>query len=270
VNNSPDGAAWRAFDYISGTQTIEQVSNPEQAFALGAAIGEFQNMLSDLSTSLHETIPDFHETLKRFEAFHQALLSAPPERLQMASAEVRFAETRRELCTRLVQPQEKGLLPRRITHNDTKINNLLFDAGTGEALCVIDLDTVMPGLTLYDFGDMVRTGTPTRPEDHAETRGIRVDLDRFASLAQGYLSTAGPFLNGTERSLLVFAGRLLTYETGLRFLTDYLAGDVYFRIHYAGQNLDRARNQFRLLEDMEVKADRMEAILFAVWERLIS
>lgn len=270
IHTAEDGAAWRAFEYIPGTQTIETVTSPAQARALGKAVGAFQTMLADFSGTLPETIPDFHDTRKRFHAFLEATCTAPADRLAFAREEIAFAETREPVTGRLLDLQAAGRLPVRITHNDTKINNILFDERSGEALCVIDLDTVMPGLSLYDFGDMVRTGTPSQPEDSTDLRGVTVDPDQFAALTHGYLSTAGEILTGQERSLLVFSGRLLTFETGLRFLTDFLAGDVYFRTQFPGQNLARARNQFRLLADMEKRAQELEDLTERVWERMIS
>lgn len=270
MHTTAAGDAWRAFVYISGTRTIDLVSEPAEAYELGRAFGQFQRMLADFPGTLHETIPDFHNTPARFTAFQEAVRNATADRLQSAREEIRTAEARAEMAGRLIELRKAGTLPLSIAHNDTKINNLLFDTDTGEALCAIDLDTVMPGLSLYDFGDMVRTGTPTMPEEASDLRGIQVDLDRFAALAQGYLAAAGALLIEAERRELVFSGRLLTYETGLRFLTDYLTGDNYFRTTYPGQNLDRCRNQFRLLADMEQKASEMEEIAAAVWERLIS
>lgn len=270
IHTAADGTAWRAFEFIPGTQTIETVASPAQARALGTAVGAFQTLLADFPGTLPETIPDFHHTRKRFRAFLEAARTAPADRLASARAEIAFAEARESATGWLLDLQAAGRLPVRITHNDTKINNILFDAHSGEALCVIDLDTVMPGLSLYDFGDMVRTGTPAQPEESTDLRGMAVDLERFTALTQGYLSAAGAFLSEQERSLLAFSGRLLTFETGLRFLTDFLAGDVYFRTHYPGHNLARARNQFCLLADMELQADEMEEIVLGVWERMRS
>lgn len=267
---TPDGAAWRAFHFIPGAQTFAGVQTSDQAFALGKAAGEFQAALSDLAVDLGETIPGFHDTRGRFETFRLAVGQAEPERLARAGAEIEFASAREEMVDHLAGLQAGSRLPVRITHNDAKISNVLFDAITGEALCLVDLDTVMPGLSLYDFGDMVRSGTATLPEDAGSLDALRVDPARFGALAQGYFAAAGPFLTDLERGLLVFSGRLLTYETGLRFLTDYLQGDVYFRTAYERQNLDRCRNQFHLVAQIERQAPHLEALVVSAWDRIIS
>lgn len=256
----PDGSVWRAFDFIPGTETLEQVRTPQQAYTLGNTFGRFQQMLSDFPAELHETIPGFHDTRRRFNAFTKTLPLASKQRHENALGEIAFALAHEHVVDRLLDLNADGQLPVRITHNDTKVNNLLFDRQTQEGLCVIDLDTVMPGLWLYDFGDMVRTGAATAAEDERDLNRVDIDARRFEALAAGYLDAVSNVLTPLERSLLAFSGILLTFETGLRFLTDYLQGDVYFKIHYPEQNLDRCRNQFRLVETLENRREELDRL----------
>ena len=242
------------YELIEDTTTVLRASTPEQVFLAAQAFGRFETQLVDLpSPPLHETIPGFHDTLNRFETFDRALTTASASaagnaRRRQAVAEIRSVAAHRELAGRLsVGAAHK--LPRRTVHNDCKISNILFDRETGEALCVVDLDTTMPGLAACDFGDMVRSMGHRAEEDARETDGARVDVELFAALAQGYLDGAR-FLTAAERRSLVDGALVLTLEQAVRFLTDHLDGDVYFRVERPGQNLDRCRVQLALLESL--------------------
>ncbi|MHB8524508.1 MAG: phosphotransferase, partial [Limisphaerales bacterium] len=207
---------------------------------------------------LNETIPGFHNTAKRFAALEQAIAEDRCNRAQAAKVEIDFALRRKPMVRVLLDAQERGELPERITHNDTKFNNVMLDETTGKGICVIDLDTVMPGLVHYDFGDMVRTTTSPAKEDGLDLSKVEMQMPMFEALARGYVEAAGEFLTGTERSYLAFSGKLITFTIGMRFLTDHLSGDTYFRIHRPGHNLDRCRTQFKLIESIERQEARMQ------------
>lgn len=256
---SPEGDYWRAYRFVGEAHIINVATRPEQATEAGRAFGFFQKLLSDLeASSLHETIPFFHHTPRRFSRFKEVLSGDTCRRAAEARDAVAFALEREPMTTVITAALADGRLPLRITHNDTKINNILFDNRTGKAVCVIDLDTTMPGSSLYDFGDMVRTTTSFAPEDERDLAKVELEMDMFQALADGYLAEAGDFLTEEEIGLLVFSGRLVTFTIGLRFLTDFLEGDAYFRVHRPGQNLDRARAQFGLVRSMEAQAETME------------
>jgi len=256
-----DGNYWRAYRFIGNATTYNSVQSPEQAFQAARAFGEFQRMLADLpAPRLHDTIPDFHHTPKRFAALEQAIAADVAGRAAGARPEIDFARARKSLVTRLV---EAGL-PERVTHNDTKINNVLLDDATGVGTCVIDLDTVMPGLAAYDFGDMVRTATSPSPEDEQDLSRVNMEFPLFEALARGYLSTAGGFLTPAEKESLVFAGKLITFEIGIRFLTDFLSGDTYFKVHREGHNLDRCRAQFKLVQSIEFQEEQMAELIRSI------
>lgn len=248
------GNFWRMYSFIENARTFDTVESPRQAFEAAKAFGRFQQSLADLpAPRLHETIPDFHHTPKRFAALQQAIAADAQNRAQSAAAEIEFARRHESMTGTLIN----GQLPERITHNDTKFNNVLFEDATGAAVCVIDLDTVMPGLVLYDFGDMVRSATSPAAEDERDLTKVRMHWQMFEALARGYLEAAGSFLTKVERHLLAFSGKLITFEVGIRFLTDYLNGDTYFKVHRSGQNLDRCRTQFKLVESIAQTEDRM-------------
>jgi hypothetical protein len=209
------------------------------------------------SPRLHDTIPDFHHTPKRFAAFERALAADSANRAIHAKVEIDFALTHQSVASVLIDAN----LPERVTHNDTKFNNVMFDDATGTGLCVVDLDTVMPGLALYDFGDMVRTATSPADEDEPDLSRVHMQFPMFAALARGYLEAAGGFLTEAEKQHLIFAGKLITFEQGIRFLADYLAGDTYYKIHREGHNLDRCRTQFKLIESMEQQEDAMNRLI---------
>jgi Ser/Thr protein kinase RdoA (MazF antagonist) len=257
----PHGDYWRAYLFIDRATTYNSVESADQAFQAAKAFGEFQHMLADLpAPRLHDTIPDFHHTPKRFAALEQAIAADVAERVALAKPEIEFAMERKSLARMLV---EAGL-PERVTHNDTKINNVLLDDATGEGTCVIDLDTVMPGLAAYDFGDMVRTATCPAAEDEQDLSKVRMEFPLFEALARGYMSTAGGFLTTAEKESLSVAGKIITFEIGIRFLTDYLSGDTYFKTHRQGHNLERTRAQFRLLESIEQQQEQIRRLLESV------
>jgi hypothetical protein len=254
-----DDEVWRTFLFIEGVETFEAVQTPDQAFQAGRAFGEFQRLLVDLpGARLHETIPDFHNTRKRYDAFERAVQDDHYNRAKDALAEIDFARKREADADVILSAMKKKKIPERITHNDTKFNNVMLDVMTGEAMCIVDLDTVMPGCVLYDFGDMVRTTTSPTLEDETDLSKVKMQMAMFKRLAQGYWSSAGEFLTKTEKSFMAFSGKLITYELGLRFLTDFLCGDNYFRIHRPGHNLERSRTQFKLVEQIEKQEAAMQ------------
>jgi len=256
------GAYWRCYLFIEKAATYDIVRDAQQASEAAAAVGQFQHLLVDLpGARLHETIPHFHDTPRRFAALRAAIDRNPQGRAVAAAEEIEFALAREPIVGRLLQLHAAGRMPERITHNDTKFNNVMLDDATGRALCVIDLDTVMPGLALYDFGDMVRSATNSTAEDDPEPRNVRMRMDIFEGLLAGYLSSAGAFLNETERAHLAFSGRLITFEIGMRFLTDFLEGDVYFKTKHPRHNLDRCRNQFALVRSIEAQETAMQKLV---------
>ncbi len=256
-----DGAGdfWRTFVFVERVQTFESVQNPKQAYEAGKAFGNFQNLLVDLpGERLVETIPDFHNTRKRFNSLQKAVVNDHFNRAHLAKKEIDFALKREPMVDILLAALARGKIPERITHNDTKFNNVMLDVETGKEICVVDLDTVMPGCALYDFGDMVRTTTSTTLEDEKDLSKVRMQMPMFKKLAEGYLAAAGNFLTTAEKSFVAFSGKLITFTIGIRFLTDYLVGDTYFRIHRPGHNLDRCRTQFKLVESIEQQEKTMQ------------
>lgn len=258
----PGGQYWRAYGFIAGARTYQVVENLHRVYSAARAFGRFQEQLSDFPAErLHETIPDFHHTGKRYAAFVQAVARDAANRARSVAAEIEFVVHRADDTSVLVDLLERGALPERVTHNDTKLNNVMIDDVTGEGICVIDLDTVMPGLSLYDFGDCVRSAANPAAEDERDLSKVCVDLSIFERLVQGYLDTAGAFLTPAEIELLPFAAKLITLEQGIRFLADHLNGDVYYKIQREGHNLDRCRTQLKLVADIEDKFDRMMSIV---------
>ncbi|HCE46965.1 MAG TPA: mucin desulfatase [Lentisphaeria bacterium] len=258
----PAGNFWRTYIFVEHTKSYNIIETIEQAFQAAKAFGDFQKHLVDLPGGrLNETIPDFHNTPKRFEAFEKALAADICSRAKSAEKEIKFAIRKKEMAATLLRLCGEGKIPERITHNDTKLNNVLLDEKTGEAVCVIDLDTVMPGLALYDFGDLVRTSTSPAAEDEKDLSQVQMQMHMFEALARGYLDASGEFLTKTEVEYLPFSGKLITFEIGLRFLTDYLSGDTYFKIHREGHNLDRCRTQFKLVESIEAQEDEMQELI---------
>jgi Phosphotransferase enzyme family len=254
-----DSEVWRTFVFIEGVETYEAVQSPQQAYQAGRAFGEFQQLLVDLpGERLVETIPNFHNTRKRFTALQAAIENDHYNRAKDAKAEIAFALSHENVVEVILNAMARGKIPERITHNDTKFNNVMLDVLTGEAMCIVDLDTVMPGCALYDFGDMVRTTTSPTLEDEPDLSKVKMQMPMFRKLAEGYLSTAGQFLTKTEKAHIAFAGKLITFEIGIRFLTDFLSGDTYFRTHRPGHNLDRCRTQFKLVESIERQEEAMQ------------
>lgn len=258
---APDGGCFRAYKFVENTVSLQSAENPAQFGSLAAAFGKFQNQLADFDASLlAETIPDFHNTVKRFENFASSVKADRAHSRTAAEKEIEFAMSREADAGVLVGMLAKGELPLRVTHNDTKLNNVLFDAVTGEAVCVIDLDTVMPGLVHYDFGDSIRFGASTAAEDEKDLDRVSMSLELFEAYTRGFIASCGGKLTEAETEYLPFSAKLLTYECGIRFLSDYLDGDTYFRIHYPEQNLDRCRTQLKLVADMEKKMPEMKSI----------
>ena len=256
-----EGNWWRLYLFIEAAQTYDVIRDERQAYEAARAFARFQNLLADLpAPRLHETIPAFHHTVRRLEALDEAIAADVCGRRAAVAAEIAFIDERRRQCARLLDRQSRGEIPERITHNDTKINNVMLDDATGEGVCVIDLDTVMPGLALYDFGDMVRSATASAKEDESDLSKVGCRINMFEALARGYLTDA-TFLLPSEVEELVFSGRLITMTIGIRFLTDYLSGDTYFRTSRPGQNLDRCRVQFAMVRSMEEQSDAMENIV---------
>lgn len=256
------GQRWRCLDYVEGTTGFDVVREPAQAYEAARAFGAFQALMSDLpGDRLHETIPDFHHTPSRYARFLAAVEHDIAGRVGDSGPEIAFARSRAAEVAVITDGLADGSLPERITHNDAKLGNVLLDDVTHEGVCVVDLDTVMPGSPLYDFGDLVRTSSSSAQEDERDLSLVRVQLPMFEALVRGYLSTAGVFLTPREKALLPFAGKLITFETGLRFLTDWLEGDRYFKTHRDGHNLDRARTQFALVASIEMQMPAMQALV---------
>ncbi|MBR1820821.1 MAG: aminoglycoside phosphotransferase family protein [Clostridia bacterium] len=260
-----DNGSWRAYDFITGARTIDRVDSPAQFQEIGRAFGAFQNMLSDFPIErLYDTIPNFHHTVRRMEAFERSVVADVRGRAASVQPEIAAVRARRNGMGRIVEMIDAGTLPLRVTHNDTKINNVMLDERTGEALCVIDLDTVMAGSALYDFGDAIRYGASTAAEDERDLSRVRLDIGLFSAYAEGFISETARSLTLPELENLPLGALVMTFENGMRFLTDYLDGDVYFHIEGADDNLARARCQLKLLSDMEAHSDEMYAITKAL------
>ena len=257
-----EGEPWRCYNYISDSVCYQLVEDPEQFYQSGSSFGHFLKQLIDYpASSLKETIPDFHNTVKRYEAFQVALERDLKNRAASCRPEIDFVLARREDCAVLVKQQEEGTLPLRVTHNDTKLNNILFDGETGKGLCIIDLDTIMPGLAANDFGDSIRFGAATAEEDERDLDKMHFDIGLYELYVKGYLESAGDVLTEAEIESLPWGARLMTLECGIRFLTDYLQGDTYFKTDYPEHNLIRTRTQFRLVDEMEQQFERMQEIV---------
>ena len=253
---------WRVYIFIEKAQTYDVMQNLDQAFQAAKAFGQFQKMLVDLpKPPLFETIPDFHNGPKRFRDFLDALQKDICNRAQDCQAEIEYLLKNAWIFDVLPKLVEEGKIPIRITHNDTKINNVMIDDETNEGICAIDLDTVMPGLALYDFGDILRTTLSPSEEDERDLSKVGMQMPRFEAVLRGYLSSAGDFLNQAERDHLVFSGQMITLTIGTRFLTDHLAGDAYFKIHRDNQNLDRCRTQFKLVQSISENQQKMNKLV---------
>ena len=256
-----NGSAWRAYVYVDGVESFQSAGSTDVFSQVGRAFGHFQMQLADYDASgLCETIPNFHNTPSRYADFEAALVRNASGRADRAADAVEFVKAHKDVCSYIADRIAAGVLPLRVTHNDTKLNNVLLDAATRQALCVIDLDTVMPGSSLYDFGDSIRFGAATAAEDEKDISKMEMSLDRFRVFTRGYVR-ACPGLTAKELELLPMGAKTMTMECGVRFLTDYLDGDHYFAVHRDRQNLDRARTQFKLVADMEKKWDKMRRIV---------
>jgi hypothetical protein len=263
---SPAREYWRMCRYIDGARTFLHAENQQHYYQAGYAFGNFLTLLSDFQASqLCETIPDFHHTPKRYQAFVQAVESDRVNRINSVKLEIDFILERESEIDILHNLLECGAMPERVTHNDTKIDNVMIDNQTGEGLCVVDLDTVMPGLVVFDFGDAVRSGANLGVEDEPDPRKVAFSLDIFDRLAHGFLDAARGMLTSTEATHLAFGAKLITLEQGIRFLTDYLNGDIYYKTQRSNQNLDRARTQLKLVADMENVFDKMESTIEKYW-----
>ena len=257
-----EGSAWRAYDFIENTVCLQQVGCEADFRTVAETLGKFQNHLADYPAStLHETIARFHDTPNRYANFEKALAADALGRAKTIAPEIAFIHAREKDCHILLDQLAAGEIPLRVTHNDTKINNVLLDEATGKGICVIDLDTVMPGLSAYDFGDSIRTGANDCAEDEPDQSKVHFDLRLYEVFAKGYLSTAGSTMHTAEKRSLAWGAKLMTLECGIRFLTDYLEGDHYFHIARPNHNLDRARTQFTLVRQMEEVFDQMLEIV---------
>ncbi|MCX6281925.1 MAG: aminoglycoside phosphotransferase family protein [Bacteroidetes bacterium] len=256
-----EGNFWRMYNFIKGSRSFDLVPGPMLAYEGGKAFGLFLNLTSGMEAkSLEETLKNFHNIETRLEAFRKIRSEDPCGRVGETVAEISFIEDRADEMHTILRLGRSGRLPLRVTHNDTKFNNILFNSNN-KAICIVDLDTVMPGYSLYDFGDAIRTGANTAAEDESELQKITIDLELFSSYSKGFLETAGDILTHDEKAHLAFSARFMTFIIGLRFLTDFLAGDTYYKIRFPGHNLQRARAQFRLLQSMEENTDSMKKII---------
>jgi Ser/Thr protein kinase RdoA (MazF antagonist) len=252
-----EGGWWRTYLFIEGTHSLELADSPAAAAFLGRSVGLFQKQLADLGGErLHETIPDFHNMESRYRRFYQALSTDPLGRAREVAPEIAFMEANESRGALLIRALREGRIPERICHNDTKMNNILIDNADSQALCLTDLDTVMPGSSLFDLGDLIRTAATRSREDERDLSRVVFDLEYFEALLRGYLSEAAAFLTGEEKQLLAEAGRSFAQIMGLRFLTDYLEGDRYYRIARPDHNLDRCRNQIALIKSMDAQWDK--------------
>jgi len=260
--DSSDGQCWRLYEFIEDTVAQEKVECAQDFYNCAYAFGVFQQQLADYpAEQLHETIPNFHNTPWRYDNLVKAIEADSVGRAASVKAEIDFALARKDFCATLENARAAGELPLRVTHNDTKLNNILFDEKTGEAVCVIDLDTVMPGYSVNDFGDSIRFGANTATEDETDLSKVSLDLELFRTFAEGFIKGCDGKLTAKELELLPVGAMMMTLECGMRFLTDHLEGDVYFRIHRENHNLDRCRTQFALVADMERKLECMNAII---------
>ncbi len=257
-----DGSCYRMYRFIHNAISHDRAKNPEMFAASAHAFGKFQRMLADFPAhTLHEVIPNFHNTSDRLRQFREALEKDAAGRAASVQDEINFVLAHADCVSVVTDAIADGSVPLRVTHNDTKLNNVMLDEVTDEAVCVIDLDTVMPGSLLYDFGDALRFGASTGAEDETDLSKVEFDLTYFEAFTKAFLEEVGEDMTAKERELLPFSALLLTLECGMRFLADYLDGDHYFRIHREHHNLDRCRTQFKLVADMEKKMDQMKAIV---------
>lgn len=257
-----DGGYWRLYNYVDDTYTLNEINSAEEFYNAAKSFGNFQKLLSDYPIeTLYETIPNFHNTISRFNDFKEAVDNDVAGRRESALPEIQFVLDREKDCSVLTDLIAAKKIPLRVTHNDTKLNNILFDNKTNEGICIVDLDTVMPGLSLYDFGDSIRFGANTAAEDEKDLSKVTLSLELYKAYVEGYLGAAGTSLTPNEIKYLSFSAKLLTLECGMRFLGDYLNGDTYFKIDYPDHNLVRARTQLKLVKEIEDHFDEMEEIV---------
>ena len=253
---------WRAYNFITGATACDHIESPAAFREAARGFGEFQRLLTDFpAAELSETIPGFHHTARRFETFEASVQADRAGRVKDLAEEIAFLRARKDMMCEIVSALEAGRLPMRVTHNDTKINNVMIDDETGRAICVIDLDTVMPGSALYDFGDAIRSGAATVIEDDPDFDKVSVDLTLFEAFTEGFLSEVRDILTPEEIDMLALSAKVITCEQAMRFLTDYIDGDLYYKIRTPDHNLIRARNQIALVADMERRFDQMRAIV---------
>lgn len=258
--HTDETGSYRMYDYVENGLCLQCAEQPEDFYESAVAFGTFQRKLADFPAStLTEPIPNFHNTPDRYRIFHETIARNPVGRVDAVQKEIAFALEREAEAGTLQELRESGALPLRVTHNDTKLNNVILDAETRKALCVVDLDTVMPGLSAYDFGDAIRFGAATAAEDERDLSLVRIDLNLFRTFTRGYLNACA--LTEREIDVLPIGAKLMTLECGVRFLTDHLDGDHYFSIHREGHNLDRARTQFKMVAEMEAHWDEMRRIV---------
>lgn len=264
-----DGSAWRLYHFVDDSYTVDATKDHNIFRNAGMTFGRFMHLLDGYpAQQLHETIAGFHNTPARYRTFIESVEKNASGRKDDCLEEIKFVTERKADTEYVLNLCEKGLIPTRVTHNDSKINNVLFDTKTGKGVCVIDLDTVMPGVSLYDFGDTLRSGANNTREDDANLDNVFFDLDLFRSYTEGFLSETADCLTQAEKENLPFGVKLMTFECGMRFLTDYIDGDVYFRTDYPAHNLVRARNQFKLVADIENKYGEMQRIVRECLEKL--
>lgn len=257
-----EGGAWRVYPFVENTLCLQKAETPELFYASAKAFGNFQRMLKDYpADTLFETIEKFHDTENRLANFEKALAADKLGRAKDCAPEIAFVKAHAADCSVALEALRAGRLPLRVTHNDTKLNNVLLDPQTGCAKCVLDLDTVMPGLSAYDFGDGVRFGASSAAEDEKDLDQVWLKLDMYQAFLEGYLDACGHALTPKEIEVLPLGAKIITAELAMRFLKDYLDGDVYFKIDYPTQNLDRCRTQLKLVADMEAKWPEMQRIL---------
>ena len=262
------GAFWRVSTLIPGIG-IEDGAGAAGMRSAGRAFGLFQNYLADFDASLlQETIPDFHHTRKRFDNLFRTVIDDPCSRVRLCREELYFVQSVRDLSCKITALWESGEMPMRVTHNDTKTNNVILDADTLEPRCVVDLDTVMPGLIVYDFGDAIRYGANTSAEDERDLSRVALDAASFRAFAEGFIGTTAPTLTEIELDNMALGAVTMTMECGVRFLDDYLSGDKYFKIDYPEQNLDRARCQFALARNMIARLPEMNAIVREIYAKV--
>jgi hypothetical protein len=263
-----EGNFWRVYNFIEDAVTYDTVQSAELAYEAARMFGWFLRMLTDLpEPALHATIADFHNTAKRFETFGQVVKEDTCNRAKNAKAEIDFVLDNADFCDILQHLTDKGEIPIRTTHNDTKVNNVMLDTRTNKGVCVIDLDTVMPGLSVYDFGDMVRTAATFADEDERDLSKVSISLPMFEVLAEGFAEQTRHFLTAAEKKHLVFGAKLITFEQCIRFLTDYLAGDIYYKVNRQAQNLDRTRTQVKLVQSITEHEEAMGDVVESLFQK---